>query len=167
MMLTIAAELDYQVYMMGVQTTFLNDDVEEDVSVKMLPGYERSNKTGVRLVMNRKVSTDFDNASRTGLVRRISAFGRIEFCPLKYDQCVYIYEDEVTFMFLTLYVDDLLMFIANKRLLNPRKMQLMDRVETTDMGGVSRALGMNVVRDREKGTITIIQMDSTEDVIER
>ena len=51
MMLTIAAELDYQVYMMGVQTTFLNDDVEEDVSVKMLPGYERSNKTGVRLVM--------------------------------------------------------------------------------------------------------------------
>ena len=50
MMLTIAAELDYQVYMMGVQTTLLNAGVE-DVSVKMLPGYERSNKTGVRMVM--------------------------------------------------------------------------------------------------------------------
>ena len=70
-------------------------------------------------------------------------------------------------MFLTLYVDDLLMLVANKRLLNPRKMQLMDRVEATDIGDVSRALGMNVVCDREKGTITITQTDSTEDVIER
>ena len=69
-------------------------------------------------------------------------------------------------MFLMLYVDDLLMLVANKWLLNPRKTQLMDRFEMADMSDVSRALGMNIVCDREKWTITINQMDYTEDVIE-
>ena len=40
MMLVIAAELDYEVLMLDVQTAFLNADVEEEVYVKMAPGYE-------------------------------------------------------------------------------------------------------------------------------
>ena len=37
----------------------------------------------------------------------------------------------------------------------------------TDMGDVSRVLGMNVPHDRKKRTITIDQKDYTEDIIER
>ena len=37
----------------------------------------------------------------------------------------------------------------------------------TDMGDVSRVLGMNVSRDRAKGTITIDQKDYTEGIVER
>ena len=37
----------------------------------------------------------------------------------------------------------------------------------TDTGDVSRVLGMNVGRDREKGTITIDQQAYTEDIVER
>lgn len=45
--------------------------------------------------------------------------------------------------------------------------QLMDRFETTDMGPVSKVLDMKVIRDREKGTITIDQKERyTEDVLE-
>ena len=43
----------------------------------------------------------------------------------------------------------------------------MNRFEMSDMGDVSRILGMNVTRDREKGTITINQKDYTEDVVQR
>ena len=50
-MLAIAAELDLNLYMMDVRTTFLNADVEQEIFVKMLPGYKRSNKAGVSLVM--------------------------------------------------------------------------------------------------------------------
>ena len=39
MVLAIAAELDYEVYMLNVQTAFLNADVKEEVFVKMAPGY--------------------------------------------------------------------------------------------------------------------------------
>ena len=38
MVMAIAAELDYKIQMMGVQTVFLNADVEEEVFVKMPPG---------------------------------------------------------------------------------------------------------------------------------
>ena len=51
MVLAIAAELDYEVYMLDVQTAFLNADVDEEVFVKMAPGYERSNESGIPLVM--------------------------------------------------------------------------------------------------------------------
>ena len=41
-------------YVLDVQTAFLNADVEEEVFVKMLPGYEGSNKNGIPLVMKLK-----------------------------------------------------------------------------------------------------------------
>ena len=56
MVLPIAAELDYEIYMLDVQTAFLNADVEEEVFVKMDPGYERSNEFEVPLVMKLKKS---------------------------------------------------------------------------------------------------------------
>ena len=66
-----------------------------------------------------------------------------------------------------LYVDDVLLLGANKQLLANLKKQLMDRFEMTEMGDVSRVLGMNIIRDREEGTITINQTDYTEDIVQR
>ena len=70
-------------------------------------------------------------------------------------------------MILMLYVDDLLLLGADKLLPNKLKKQLMDRSEITDMGDVSRVLGMNVARDRKKRTFIINYRDYKEDVIER
>ena len=80
---------------------------------------------------------------------------------------MFIYEDGVGFVIVTLYVDDLLLLGANKLLFNTLKKQLMDRFERTGMEDVSRVLGMNVARDCKKGTIIINERDYTEDVIER
>ena len=54
-------------------------------------------------------------------------------------------------------MDEVLLLSANKQLLNKLKKQRMDRFETTDVSDVSRLLGMNVTRDRRKGTIIVIQ----------
>lgn len=56
MMLAIAAELVYEVFMLDVQTAFLNAKMEEEVFDKMPPGYEITNKFGVPLVMKLKKS---------------------------------------------------------------------------------------------------------------
>ena len=50
-MLAITAELDYEVLILDVQTAFLNAAVEEEVYVKMAPGYEKYDKSGVPFVM--------------------------------------------------------------------------------------------------------------------
>ena len=52
MVLVTAVEFDWDFLQLNVQTAFLNADVEEEVYVKMAPGYEKKDKkTGVPLVM--------------------------------------------------------------------------------------------------------------------
>ena len=91
----------------------------------------------------------------------------IGFRSLKLGPCVYVFEDETGTAILTLYVDDIRLLGNNKQLLGKLKKQVMNRFEMTDLGDVSKVLGMNVTRDRENGTITIDQKDYTEDILER
>ena len=64
-------------------------------------------------------------------------------------------------------MDDIILLGINKQLLGKLKKQLMDRFEMTDLGDVSKVLGMNVTQNRVNGTITISQKDYTEDILER
>ena len=63
--------------------------------------------------------------------------GKIGFCSLKSDPCVYVYEEENGSAILTVYGDDVLLLGANKQLLDKLKKQPMDRFEMTDVGDVS------------------------------
>ena len=56
MILAITAEIDYEVLMLDVQTAFLNADVEDEVYVEMVPGFETYDKSGVLFVMKLKKS---------------------------------------------------------------------------------------------------------------
>ena len=168
MMLAIAVQLDYEVHMLDVHTAFLNADVEEDVFSKMAPGYETNDEAGVPLVMKFKKSLYCLKQSPKNWFRTMDVeLAVIGFRPLKSDPCVYVYEDETGFIVLKLYVDDIIFLSASKPLLNKLKKKLMDGFKMSDMGDVSRILGMNVTRDREKGTITINQKDYMEDVVQR
>ena len=91
----------------------------------------------------------------------------IGFRSLKSVPCVYVYEDENGSAILTLYMDDIILLGANKQMLYKLKKQLIDRFEMTDMGDVSRVLGMKITCGREEGTITINQNDYTEDIVQR
>ena len=55
-MLTIAVELEHELFILDVQTAFLNADVEESVLAKMTPGYEMADKSGLPPAMNLKTS---------------------------------------------------------------------------------------------------------------
>ena len=119
MMLAIAVELNYTVHMLDVQTTFLNADVEEDVLVKMAPGYETNDEAGVPLVMKLEKSLYGLRQSLKNWFGTMDVeLAVIGFHPLKSDPCVYVYEDETGFVVLTLYVDDIMFLNASKSLLN-------------------------------------------------
>ena len=67
MVLAIAAEMNYEVFQLDVQTAFLNADVEEYVCVKTAPGCENTNKTGEPQVTRcLKASTACPNHHSTG-----------------------------------------------------------------------------------------------------
>ena len=91
----------------------------------------------------------------------------IGFRPVTPDTCVCAFEDATDVVVLTPYVDEIFILGRNEQLLNKVNKYLMDRFEMTEIGDTSKVVDMNVIRDRENGTITIDKKDHTEDVVER
>ena len=108
---------------MNVQTAFLLFAMDEEDFVKVPPGYERSSTAGVLLVMK--------------LVWYDGSMPRPhQVIPPKSDPCVYINEDEVDFVILTLYIDNLFLVGGKKLRFNNLKKNLMNRFEMTDVDDV-------------------------------
>ena len=96
----------------------------------------------------------------------------IAFKALKSDPCVYIFNgtttmkqelstDDDSTVILTLYVNNVLLAGGNKAALEMIKGTLVSRFKMSDMGDVSRVLGMQVTRDGQTGSLTITQEDYT------
>ena len=91
----------------------------------------------------------------------------IGFKSLKSDPCVYIYSEGGAIYVLTLYVDDVLLLGKDCKVLERIKRKLMGRFSMTDMGDVLLMFGMEVTRDRKKGTVTITQENYVKFLLER
>ena len=81
----------------------------------------------------------------------------IGFRPTELDPCVYTHGSGVTLVILTLYVDDILITGKDPTLVEQRKEEIKERFKMTDMGEVSRILGLEVTRDFNEGTLAITQ----------
>ena len=139
MMLAVAAELDYEVLMLDVQTAFLNADVEEEVYVKIAPGYETSDMSEVPFVMKLKKNLyGLRQSPKNWFGTMDDHLSNIGFRSLKSDPCVYVFEDKIDTAILILYVDDIILFGNNKQLFGNLKKQLRDRSEMTDLGACRR-----------------------------
>ena len=168
MVLAIAAELDFECWQLDYNTNSLNVKVEEEVYVKMTPGYGEFNNDGVAMVMRLlkslyglRQSTRCWYGTVDGLVVEIG------FKSLKSDLCVYIYSEGGAIYLLTLYVDDVLLLGKDRKVLERIKRKLMGRFSMTDMGDVSLVLRMEVTRDRTKRTVTITQENYVKSLLER
>ena len=167
MVLAIAAELNLEVRQIDVKTAFLYADIEEEVYVKTAPGVETTNKDGVQLVMKLKKSLYGLAQSSQNWWKTIDPkLVEIGFVPLKSDSCIYIYNHNNTVVIITLYVDDLLVIGSNARVIETIK-KLKDKFQMSDLGDVTLVLGMQVTRDRKKGTLTISQEDYTKSILAR
>ena len=68
---------------------------------------------------------------------------------------------------MTLYVDDILLLGKGRKVLERIKRKLMGRFSMTNMGDVLLVFGMEVTRDRMKGTVTITQENYVKSLLER
>ena len=149
MVLAIAAEFGFECWQLDYNTAFLNAKVEEEVYVKIAPGYEEFNNDGVPMVMKLLKSLyGLRQSPRCWYGTVDEHVVEIGFKSLKSDPCVYIYSEGGAIYVLTLYVDDVLLLGKDRKVLERIKRKLMGRFSSTDMGDVSLVLGMEVTRDR-------------------
>ena len=69
-----------------------------------------------------------------------------------YDSCVYLKKfDDGTYVYLLLYVDDMLIASVNKKHIQELKNLLSSEFEMKDLGDARKILGMEITRDRAAG----------------
>ena len=66
------------------------------------------------------------------------------------DYCVYLKCSNSGFIILSLYVDDILLAVNRKKMIDTAKKWLSSNFEMKDIGEASFVLGVKIVRDRAK-----------------
>ena len=164
----IAVHVGLLLHQMDVSTAFLYADIQELVFVEQPPGFDVKDKDGGELVMQLEKGLYGLAQSPGNWFNTIDpALVEITFVPLQSDTCVYLYDHDGVRIYLTLYVDYLLLASNNSNAMAMVKEKLKQRFKMTDMGAVSLVLGMAINRNLERGTLTISQKAYSKSILER
>ena len=88
------------------------------------------------------------------------------FCKAKKDTCCFK-KYTGSYVFLLLYVDDMLIVGSSMREINNLKTRLSAAFEMKDLSPVKQILGMNISRNRSAGTLNLSQELYIEKVLSR
>jgi ATP-binding cassette subfamily B (MDR/TAP) protein 1 len=92
----------------------------------------------------------------------------VNFSRSNYDSCVYLKElDDESFVYLLLYVDDILIASSNLGEIKRLKADLNSVFEMKDLGPAKKILGMEISRNRPERKLTLSQAGFAEKVLRR
>ena len=83
-----------------------------------------------------------------------------DFKRSSFDSCVYFKQcNDESFLYLLLYVDDMLIAAKSKEKIKTVKAQLNNKFEMKDLGVAKKILGMEILRDRVAGRLSLSHKD--------
>lgn len=143
-MLLMMAEKNLELEHMDIKTTFLHGDIKETIYMEQPEGLQNGNKDQVCLL--KRTLYGLKQSPRQWNKK----FNIIEigFERSSYDACVYFKKNQGNqFIYLLLYVDEILLAGTNKTELDTLIDELNSRFEMKNLGPARRILGMKIVRD--------------------
>lgn len=164
--MALVAHFDLELHQMDVKTAFLNGDLEENVYTKQPKGFimEGKEEMGCRL---KKSIYGLKQASRQWYLKfneTIKSFGFKENIE---DNCVYAKFKSGKYIFLILYVDDILLASSDVSLLQKTKKFLSSNFDMKDLGEASFVLGIEIHRDRNNGVLGLSQKAYLEKILSK
>ncbi|CAM9619114.1 unnamed protein product [Sphacelaria rigidula] len=134
---------------MDFSTVFLNGKLEEEVHMRQAPGFEKKNSRGRPFIMKLHKSIHGLRQSPKAWNSTIDGDLRaLGFEPTGSGD---------DYIMLTLYVDDLLITGPNSAIVAKLREALMDKFSMTDFGDATKILGIDIIQDKQLGTISISQ----------
>ena len=155
-LLSIAANLDYEIWQMDVKTAFLNGSLEESIYMMQPDGFTAKGQEHMLCKLKKSIY-GLKQASRSWNTRfdqEVKSFG-FDQCPIEY--CVYWKRDGQKVVFLVIYVDDILLIGNDVGLLSSVKVWLSSRFDMKDLGEAGQILGINLIRDRSRRMLGLSQ----------
>ena len=90
------------------------------------------------------------------------------YCRSQFDDCIYFQTfQDGSFIYLLLYVDDMLIASCDKFSIRKLKTQLSNEFEMKELGVAKKILGMEICRDRQAGKLFLSQQRYIKKVLDR
>nr|GEX15600.1 retrovirus-related Pol polyprotein from transposon TNT 1-94 [Tanacetum cinerariifolium] len=151
------AQLDLELVQMDVKTAFIHGDLEEEIYMVQPEGFKVAGKA-------HEVCKLYNSLCGLKQSRRQSykLFDKFmmesKHTRSKYDHCVYLKKlQDGSFIYLRLYVDDMLIASQNLDEIEKLKIRLKSEFEMKDLGEAKTILGMEIVRDRKLRKLCLTQ----------
>lgn len=162
-LLAKAAAEGLHVHQLDVKTAFLNGILEEEIWIQQPLGYSEG---GPGMACRLKKSLyGLKQAPRAWHKRFKTELEGLGLCASSADPGLFILEGGV--MYILIYVDDALVISACDMRIKDMKGKLMSIFEMRDLGEVQHFLGMEVARDKGRGTIKLSQRRLASEMVAR
>jgi hypothetical protein len=164
--MALVAHYDLELHQMDVKTAFLNGSLEEEVYMDQPEGFSIEGKEHLACKLKKSIYR-LKQASRQWYLKfndTITSFG---FKENTVDRCIYLKVSGSKFIFLILYVDDILLASSDLGILHETKKFLSKNFEMKDMDEATYVIGIEIFRDRSRGILGLSQKAYIERVLER
>ncbi|KAH9666242.1 Integrase catalytic domain-containing protein [Citrus sinensis] len=166
-LLALVAEYELELAQLDVKTTFLHGDLEEEIYMIQPCGFRVVGKENHvwRLI---KSLYGLKQSPRQWYKRFDQFIQGQKFTRSEHDHCVYFRRlPDGAFIYLLLYVDDMLIASKNRDEIERLKKQLASEFEMKDLGDAQKILGMEICRDKKNGSVWLTQKSYLKKVLER
>ncbi|CAL2240845.1 unnamed protein product [Prunus armeniaca] len=164
--MALVAHFDLHLHQMDVKTAFLNGNLIEEIYMKQP---DVSIQIGEEELVCRlqKSIYGLKQASRQWYLKFDEVVKSQGFIDNPLDECIYLKFHGRHYIFMLLYVDDILLASSNLSLLHDTKRMLSNYFEMSDLGEANFVLGIEISRDRERGLLGLSQKGYIERILKR
>ncbi|KAM2077718.1 hypothetical protein ACFX1R_025466 [Malus domestica] len=166
-LLALVVQFDLELAQLDVKTAFLHGDLEEEIYMSQPEGFKVAGKENWVCKLEKSLY-GLKQSPRQWYKRFDRFMIRQKYTRSHYDHCVYFRKlQDGTFIYLLLYVDDMLIACKSKVEIERLKTQLSNEFEMKDLGEARKILGMEIERDGAKSKISPCQKQYLKKVLQR
>ncbi|KAI5354743.1 hypothetical protein L3X38_007638 [Prunus dulcis] len=164
--MALVAHFDLHLHQMDVKTAFLNGELIEEIYMKQPDGFASKGEENLVCKLQKSIY-GLKQASRQWYLKFDEVVKSQGFIDNPLDECIYMKFNGRNFIFMLLYVDDILLASSNLSMLQDTKRMLSDHFDMSDLGEANYVLGIEISRDRERKMIGLCQKAYIEKVLRR
>ena len=166
MIMALVAHFDLELHQMDVKTTFLNGEIDETIYMEQLENFVIGDQESMVCKL-KKSFYGLEKSTRLWYYKFHKIISSFSFVINRADDCIYHKFSGSKYIFLVLYVDDILLATNDLNLLCDTKKFLSNNFEMKDLGNASYVLGIEIYRDRPKNILGLAQKCFIEKLLQR
>jgi len=163
-LLALAVAKNWEIQQMDVRGAYLNGTIKEQIYMQQPEGYDDGTGHLCHLIKSlyglKQAGREWNNE----LNKQLESLG---WRPTMVDPCMYVRKSPEGIEVVAVWVDNLLLFASNESLMNKMKLELKSIFDITDLGEPAKIVGIEIERDRTKGTIMISQKQYIESILQK